>query len=75
VCASKFNSLFALFSVGRSFVELTPICLRSHDEQLPHHVAQKKIPFVDDVGQTVKPSAANGIKLEKFVFDVFQFSK
>eukprot|EP00038_Savillea_parva_P006544 m.164406 g.164406 ORF g.164406 m.164406 type:complete len:527 (+) comp12421_c0_seq1:96-1676(+) len=36
-----------------------------------HHVASKKIPFVDPSGQYVEPTEPNGIKLEKFVFDVF----
>ena len=40
--------------------------------RLPHHVARKKIPFVDlKSGDSVKPEKANGIKLEQFVFDVF----
>jgi UDP-N-acetylglucosamine/UDP-N-acetylgalactosamine diphosphorylase len=43
---------------------------------LPYHVARKKIPFYSDADcQTVTPDKINGIKLEKFVFDVFQFSE
>ena len=46
-----------------------------HDSSLQHHVAKKKIPFVSDDGSITTPTTPNGIKMEKFVFDVFQFSK
>nr|XP_020649100.1 UDP-N-acetylhexosamine pyrophosphorylase-like protein 1 isoform X1 [Pogona vitticeps] len=45
------------------------------EPQLKSHLAIKKVPFVDEVGNRVNPLKPNGIKLEKFVFDVFQFSK
>uniref|UniRef100_A0A147B4N8 UDP-N-acetylglucosamine pyrophosphorylase 1, like 1 n=1 Tax=Fundulus heteroclitus TaxID=8078 RepID=A0A147B4N8_FUNHE len=43
--------------------------------RLKQHVALKKVPFVDSCGNQVKPTKANGIKMEKFVFDVFPFSR
>uniref|UniRef100_A0A8C5GPK9 UDP-N-acetylhexosamine pyrophosphorylase-like protein 1 n=1 Tax=Gouania willdenowi TaxID=441366 RepID=A0A8C5GPK9_GOUWI len=44
-------------------------------DELKPHVALKKIPFIDECGNKVTPSKANGIKMEKFVFDVFPFSR
>jgi len=48
------------------------VCWRSEKEhELKHHVAKKKIPFCNDDGVTVTPSQTNGIKMEKFIFDIF----
>ncbi|KAG9335367.1 hypothetical protein JZ751_005289 [Albula glossodonta] len=42
--------------------------------ELKQHVALKKVPFLDEDGNLVKPTKPNAIKMEKYVFDVFQFS-
>lgn len=46
-----------------------------YDKELRIHVAKKKIQFVDNSGKVCKPEKPNGIKIEKFVFDVFEFAE
>eukprot|EP00744_Colponema_vietnamica_P011782 GILI01016548.1.p1 GENE.GILI01016548.1~~GILI01016548.1.p1 ORF type:complete len:525 (+),score=178.96 GILI01016548.1:83-1576(+) len=45
------------------------------DLERKYHVAEKKIPFVNDNGQPETPDKINGIKLELFVFDSFAFAR
>ena len=42
---------------------------------LPWHRADKKVPFVDDSGNAVKPDKPNAVKLEQFVFDAIPLAK
>lgn len=48
---------------------------KNHEKNLKYHIAEKKINYIDDNGMLKKPISKNGIKLEKFIFDVFPFSK
>ena len=55
-----------------SFDFLSRCCL---DIKLPHHIARKKIPYLDvETGETVSPTAPNGIKLEAFIFDTYKYA-
>lgn len=47
----------------------------SYKDQLKQHVALKKVPYLDASGRQVTPSTPNAIKMERFVFDVFPFSR
>lgn len=48
---------------------------KTFEKKLKLHVAKKKIPYVDGNGVRQTPNSPNGIKIEKFVFDVFEFSE
>ena len=39
-------------------------------ESMPLHVVEKKIPYIDEKGELVKPSEPNGYKFEQLVLDV-----
>ncbi|CAH1104155.1 unnamed protein product [Psylliodes chrysocephalus] len=46
-----------------------------YEKELKPHVAKKKIPYIDENGKKIQPSIPNGVKIEKFIFDVFEFSE
>lgn len=50
------------------------IAQASEERSLPFHRADKKIAYVADNGEIVKPDQANGIKFEMFVFDAIPFA-
>lgn len=56
----------AIHLISRGFVEKL-----THDGtlKLPWHRADKKVAFVDEAGNLVKPTEPNAVKLESFIFD------
>jgi UDP-N-acetylglucosamine/UDP-N-acetylgalactosamine diphosphorylase len=42
---------------------------------LPWHRAEKKVPYVDDRGNDIKPDRPNAVKLEQFVFDAIPLAR
>lgn len=50
-------------------VEFLKRVVRS-DAGLPFHLAHKKVPYVDENGETVHPDHENALKFEMFIFDI-----
>ena len=44
------------------------------DKSLPYHLAEKKIPCLDENGNEVKPETPNGCKFEQLVLDMIYLS-
>lgn len=62
----------AIHIISVSFVrELTA---KGSSLQLPFHKAYKKIPYADELGNTIKPNEPNGVKFEMFIFDALPFA-
>ena len=61
----------AIHILSRKFIErLTDGAFKL----LPHR-ANKKIPYVDETGELVKPEQPNGVKLEFFIFDALPLAQ
>jgi UDP-N-acetylglucosamine/UDP-N-acetylgalactosamine diphosphorylase len=69
----RFNEgSIAIHALRRSFVER----LNAGGKlDLPWHRAEKKVPYVDERGNLVKPDKPNAVKLEQFVFDAISLAK
>ncbi len=48
---------------------------KDNSQQLPFHLAHKKIPHITHDGEQVEPSSPNGYKFEMFVFDALPFAE
>ena len=42
----------------------------ARDDSLPLHLAHKVVPFLDESGTLIRPTAPNAIKFERFIFDL-----
>jgi UDP-N-acetylglucosamine/UDP-N-acetylgalactosamine diphosphorylase len=42
---------------------------------LPFHVARKRVPCLDAVGNRIEPSGPNAIKFERFIFDLMPLAR
>ncbi|MHC4265245.1 MAG: UTP--glucose-1-phosphate uridylyltransferase [Planctomycetota bacterium] len=61
----------AIHLINRTFVEH----LNYEGFALPLHRAVKKIQYIDEDGNFIKPAEPNGVKLESFVFDALPLAK
>ncbi|MEM9826029.1 MAG: UDPGP type 1 family protein [Planctomycetota bacterium] len=56
----------AVHVINRAFLE----AVVQKTDALPFHRASKKVPYVNEVGETVTPESPNATKFEKFIFDL-----
>src|SRR5205085_8411930 len=69
----RFNAgSIAIHALRASFVERLN---EGGQLKLPWHRAEKKVGYVDDAGNAVKPEKPNAVKLEQFVFDAIPLAK
>ena len=57
----------AIHLFKRKFLEA-----ESSQAKLPYHLAHKKIPSLDEIGNLVQPTEPNGYKFEMFIFDALR---
>ena len=60
----------AMHVISRTFAER----FISAGRQLPYHIAEKRVPCVNEEGRHVKPGEPNGLKFETFIFDALRYT-
>ncbi|GAC1465173.1 MAG: UDPGP type 1 family protein [Isosphaeraceae bacterium] len=60
----------AIHLIERTFMERL-----ATNRELPFHRAIKKVPFGDDEGRVIHPTAPNAVKFERFIFDALSLAK
>jgi UDP-N-acetylglucosamine/UDP-N-acetylgalactosamine diphosphorylase len=69
----KFNAgSIAIHALRVSFIDRL---ISDPHTNLPWHRAEKKVPYIDEVGKQIKPETANAIKLEQFIFDAIPLAR
>jgi UDP-N-acetylglucosamine/UDP-N-acetylgalactosamine diphosphorylase len=69
----RFNSgSIAIHALRVSFIDRLN---HGSELKLPWHRAEKKVAYVDEAGNAIKPEKPNAVKLEQFVFDAIPLAK
>lgn len=58
------------FGVILNYLFRVPDLIGILDQHLPLHIVEKKIPYLNEAGDLVKPEAPNGFKFENLVLDM-----
>lgn len=58
------------FGVILNYLFSVPALIEILENNLPLHIVEKKIPYLDENGELVKPEAPNGFKFENLVLDM-----
>ncbi|MEM0970836.1 MAG: UDPGP type 1 family protein, partial [Verrucomicrobiota bacterium] len=64
----------AIHIFSRSLVERLGKATSMDATSLPFHLAHKKVPFLSESGELIRPETPNGYKFEMFVFDALPFA-
>lgn len=68
--ALKYNAgNIAVHMINIDFLE----SVYQKDDSLPYHAAFKKVPYIDEHGNTINPRRNNAIKFESFIFDILKY--